>query len=115
MEDLTGTWKVTVTSGPAWFKSLNLVRDKKIITGAKGHNVAAGVWSWGSFVVIPIGEMVGVYSNYSYILRYTDLPIIDRVCAVDENKLSGRFYYGGKLVGTFVMDRVNRGAHTRPN
>lgn len=93
---IDGTWRVKVTSGPLWFRALNLIRDKKIIKGNSGYNVASG-FTWGIFTV--------EYLNTEIVLTYTDQPIIDRARFVGKDELSGKFYWRNDYIGNFKMER----------
>ena len=94
--NLTGTWKVKVTSGPVWFRAMNLIGDKKIIDKNSGYNVAAGI-KWGKFQITQDGRQ--------YILTYTEQPIVDRVKFVG-GRLAGSFTLNDKYIGEFEMKEV---------
>lgn len=96
--DLNGIWRVKVTSGPLWFRAMNWLRDKKIIKGNSGHNVASGI-KWGRFTISEKGEEI--------LLNYTRQPIVDKVRSVGEGRLSGKFYLKGNYIGTFDMMMAN--------
>lgn len=97
--NLDGTWKVKVTSGPRWFRLLNLIRNKKIISGDIGHNIGAGAVRWGHFKIVD-------RHKYTYNFEYKDLPIVDIVWAVSTDLLFGNFYWKKKLIGNFKMERM---------
>ena len=117
--DLTGTWKVTVTKGPLWFRALNLLGDKKIIDKDIGYNVAMSKYVDSSLLAfiksryptlhnaVPLakgirwGEFGITKEGQDYILTYK-LPIVDKVRWTD-GKLAGEFYLRGKYVGDFEM------------
>lgn len=105
IEDLTGTWKVRIKKGSRFLRLLNLIGDKKIITGMRGHNVAAGFWPWGAFTIQP-----GKSGKWEFV--YSDGKILDEVSVVYEDKICGTFYYrenkdsAFQERGRFVMTRV---------
>ena len=98
--NLEGTWRVKVTSGPRWFRMLNLLRDRKIIYNSRGHNVA---WrkKWGKFTVTEVDD--------EFILKYINQPIVGKLRDINEDELSGEFYYKEKLIGNFSMLRILKG------
>lgn len=92
--NLTGVWSVKVTSGPRWFRALNWAKNRKIIYGDKGHNIAA--WGkWGKFTVAAHKKLLA--------LKYINHPIVDLLDVVNDNKITGKFYYKSKYVGDFEM------------
>ena len=95
MNKLDGTWEVKAKSGPWWFYLLNLVGDKKIISGASGYNIAKHI-KWGKF---EIRDSDGIC------LHYKNLPIVDKVKFVNNNDLLGKFFWRNKYVGDFIMTR----------
>lgn len=97
MKNIDGTWKVKVESGPLWFRGLNLLDDKKIIKNGKGYNKVWTGRTWGKFKVFKLGSL--------YVLKYTELPIVDNVWFDGENELKGRFNLKGEFVGEFRMIR----------
>lgn len=94
--NLDGTWRVKVISGPLWFRALNLIRDRKIIRGSLGYNIASG-FTWGKFTIS--------YRNTEIVLKYIEQPIIDKLRVVDKDKLSGKFFWKDNYVGDFEMTR----------
>ena len=94
--DLTGTWKVSVEDGPRWFRALNLLRDRKIITCDTGYNIARG-FKWGRFTI--------TRENDRFVFTYSGSPIVDSVYVLND-KLIGFFYLKGKYVGQFKMTRI---------
>lgn len=98
--NLDGKWRVRVTSGPWWFRLLNVTGNVKhiITTGVftSGYNVARGI-RWGQFVVS---------QDDGITLTYTERPIVDKLLVIDENNLAGEFFYNGKFVGNFTMERL---------
>ena len=107
MEQLSDTWLVRVISGPLWFRMLNLLRNRKVIYGDRGHNVARKK-KWGKFTITKEGDDI--------ILKYKDLPIIDIINFLDKDKLSGEFYLmmgtgSKKYIGDFDMVRSNNRIH----
>lgn len=108
--NLNGTWKVEVTSGPLWFRSLNWLRDQKVIKDSSGYNIMAGV-KWGSFKISQDRE--------KFVFTYTNGLIVDKVQMeatidmldlhlvrhINKNKLVGKFYWKGSHIGNFDMMR----------
>lgn len=95
--NFSGIWKVTVTKGPLWFKSLNLLNDHKVISCDNGVNIIRTV-EWGSFKI--------KYYDHSIQFIYLDSPIIDEVTPISPNYLKGTFYLKDKLIGHFDLHRV---------
>ena len=96
--NLDGTWKVKTTSGPKWFRRLDMLRDKKVISKSSGYNIAAFLIKWGKFDISEEGaEMV---------LTYRNGKIVDRIRIIDDNTMEGWFYLRGKRVGEFTMTRI---------
>jgi len=104
--NLNGTWRVKVLSGPLWFRAMNLIRDRKIIDGDSGYNIACGV-KWGRFTIQRRLQRLGRFNELKIVLlKYKDQPIVDVVTYADENKLIGQFYRkNSKYVGDFEMVR----------
>lgn len=98
---LDGTWKVKVTSGPKWFRGLNILRDKKYILDQSGCNYIAGI-AWGTF------EIFFDVDKLEYTFTYNKYPIVDILNPISDNVLSGKFYYKDKLIGDFKMTRIDK-------
>jgi len=96
LKNLAGTWDVKVISGPKWFKSFNLLKDRKIIISNYGYNVTRGI-SWGGFNISRENEII--------ILTYIKWPIVDKLTWTNETELSGKFYFKNKYIGNFKMKR----------
>jgi len=78
---------------------MNLLRDKKVITGSTGYNVLRPGLIWGEFTITRDGAEI--------VLTYDKMPIVDRMIRVDDDDhLKGQFYLQDKFVGDFEMARV---------
>jgi len=95
--NLSGTWKVSVEIGPIWFKSLNLLRNRKVIEGNSGYNSLAFGIKWGRFTITQNAK--------EFIFTYSDRPIIDSVYVFGDQVI-GFFYFNQKYVGWFKMTRI---------
>ena len=109
--NLNGIWKVKVTSGPLWFRSFNWFRDRKIINGKSGYNVASGI-KWGEFAISSIEYLdpldFDAIERKEIILTYIKQPIIDKIRFVDKDRLSGKFYFKENHIGNFDMMRIKK-------
>ena len=102
MNNLDGKWRVTVTSGPRWFRRMNWIpgKDRKYISGGSGYNRAMGK-KWGPFD-ISRDEKCG-WIVFTYTGRWR---IVDKVWFVAPDKLKGCFYCNDEYVGYFTMERI---------
>lgn len=95
--DLEGEWAIETISGPWWF--MGLKGDVKTIEGGKGYNTIWG-FKWGKFVICKDKNNPEII-----ILTYLREPIVDKIRFIDENSLTGDFYWRGREVGKFKMTR----------
>lgn len=106
MQEINGEWKVKCTSGPLWFRALNIIGDVKHIKDGRGYNTA--LIKWGGFTVEKNVRFDGF--NFPYLFRYDDGSIIDGVWHGCAGQLVGRFYQNksGEFwhIGRFVMARI---------
>jgi len=93
MINLDGIYLVIGRSGILlWF-----IGDKKHIKGNTGFNYWFGI-KWGKFDI--------TYEDGKIIFTYRKGGIVDKLKAVDENKLTGKFYQNDKFIGNFEMVRI---------
>ena len=93
--NLDGKWKVTGKSGILQ----HLFGNIKYIKGCVGYNRLFDI-KWGRFITTrEDGEIVFTYDNGR---------VIDRLFAVGNDELLGRFYLGGKFIGPFAMERIKK-------
>ena len=78
---------------------MNWLHDVKIIDCGSGYNFARGK-RWGYY------EIRKGASKNTWILDYTDLPIVDTIWASSNDLLFGAFCKKGKFVGYFKMERI---------
>lgn len=98
---LDGKWLVSIVSGPWWFKALR--NNIKTIIGDKGKNTLDGCFDWGDFLISELSGMA------IFIFHYIDEPIVDKVYFVDDDHFRGEFYWRGKYIGDFTMERIRGG------
>lgn len=97
---LNGEWEVEIISGPWWFQALR--GNVKTIKDGEGYNTVCDDFIWGEFTA----HQTFLDQPNNFTLIYANEPIIDKIQFIDENTLSGDFYWRNQKVGRFKMTRI---------